>query len=202
MKKIVSLLLVISMAILGLTGCGEKTNNNSKVSTSDSQEEQIKLTFMGWGNDSEVATFQAMIDQFEEQYKNVTVEYLVVPSSDYDTKLQNMIAADEQPDVFYCGVDYIMKYAATGNLYDLTTYVNDNEIFDISNVWENAINIYKYDGTGLGNGSIYALPKDVSAFSIVYNKDLFDAAGITAPTEENPWSQQYGRMGQTGLMIR
>lgn len=187
MKKIVSLLLVISMAILGLTGCGEKTNNNSKVSTSDSQEEQIKLTFMGWGNDSEVATFQAMIDQFEEQYKNVTVEYLVVPSSDYDTKLQNMIAADEQPDVFYCGVDYIMKYAATGNLYDLTTYVNDNEIFDISNVWENAINIYKYDGTGLGNGSIYALPKDVSAFSIVYNKDLFDAAGITAPTEENPW---------------
>lgn len=197
MKKIVSILLVISMIVLGLTGCGGKANDNSKKTSGDAgnttndqtntQDERIKLKFMGWGNDAEVATFQAMIDQFEEKYKNVSVEYNVVPSSDYDTKLQNMIAAGDQPDVFYCGVDYVMKYAATGNLYDLTTYVNDNDIFDVSNVWENAINIYKYDGKGLGNGSIYALPKDVSAFSVVYNKDLFKAAEITAPTEENPW---------------
>ena len=197
MKKIISIILLMSLTIIGLTGCTGKTKNNSVVdsekeqsaeqSTEQKENEKIKLKFMGWGNDSEVATFQAMIDQFEEKYTNVSVEYIVVPSSDYDTKLQNMIAADDQPDVFYCGVDYVMKYAATGNLYDLTTYVNDNEIFDISNVWDNAINIYKYDGTGLGNGELYALPKDVSAFSVVYNKDLFKAAGITPPTEDDPW---------------
>ena len=201
MKKIISMVLVIVITLIGLTGCAEKSNSVEKSgkeesvkeesgkeqSTSKKEDEKIKLTFMGWGNDSEVATFQAMIDQFMEQNKNIEVEYIVVPSGDFDTKLQNMIAADDQPDVFYCGVDYVMKYAATGNLYDLTTYVNDNEIFDVSNVWDNAINIYKYDGTGLGNGSIYALPKDVSAFSVVYNKDLFEAAGITPPTEDDPW---------------
>ncbi|MFA9464385.1 MAG: sugar ABC transporter substrate-binding protein [Velocimicrobium sp.] len=196
MKKIVSLLLVMSMLVLGLAGCGGKTDKSSDKTSADTEEtqstgsgdgEKIKLKFMGWGNDSEVATFQTMIDQFEEQYKNVSVEYIVVPTGDYDTKLQNMIAADDQPDVFYCGVDYVMKYAATGNLFDLTKYVNDNEIFDVSNVWENALNIYKYDGKGVGQGALYALPKDVSAFPVVYNKDLFDAAGITPPTEENPW---------------
>jgi multiple sugar transport system substrate-binding protein len=206
MKKIISIMLAVSLVIFSLTGCAKKTDNttetdnqssdqqqSSEQQTSDAateapaQAEPIELTFMGWGNDAEVATFQAMIDQFEAKYTNVTVNYVVVPSSDYDTKLQNMIAAGEQPDVFYCGVDYVMKYAATGNLYDLTSYVNNNEIFDVDNVWANAINIYKYDGTGLGNGPIYALPKDVSAFSVVYNKDLFEAAGVTPPTESDPW---------------
>ncbi len=151
-------------------------------------EEKINLKFMGWGNDAEVATFQSMIDQFEEKYTNVSVEYTVVPSADFDTKLQNMIAAGDQPDVFYCGIDYIMKYATTENLYDLTSFVENNDIFDKDNVWKNAIDIYRYDGKALENGAIYALPKDVSAFSIVYNKDLFDQAGIVPPTEENPWN--------------
>jgi len=193
-------MLAVSLVILSLTGCAKKADNSAETddqssdqqsteatTSSPAQEEPIELTFMGWGNDAEVATFQAMIDQFEAKYTNVTVKYVVVPSGDFDTKLQNMIAAGDQPDVFYCSVDYVMKYAATGNLYDLTSYVNDNEIFNVDNVWANAINIYKYDGTGLGNGSIYALPKDVSAFSVVYNKDLFEAAGITPPTESDPW---------------
>jgi len=210
MKKAISIILIVLLAFGGMVGCGNKvtgtTDSTSEVKndTSDVAEDtsgtvsntdenttesgdKVKITFMGWGNDSEVATFQAMIDQFEATYKNVEVDYVVVPSSDFDTKLQNMIAAGEQPDVFYCGVDNVMKYAATGNLYDLTPFVNDNDIFDVNNVWANAINIYKYNGTGLGDGPIYALPKDVSAFSVVYNKDLFAAAGITAPTEDNPW---------------
>lgn len=156
MKKIISLILVLTMSFVALTGCGGETKDetkpeeqNSEQSEKPDKDEKIKLKFMGWGNDAEVETFKAMIAQFEEQYKNVEVDYTVVPSSDYDTKLQNMISANDQPDVFYISVDNVMKYAATDNLYDLTTYVNDNDIFDVENIWENAINIYKYDGTGL-----------------------------------------------------
>ena len=199
MKKLLSVLLTVMLTGCMLGGCGKEAagpdgqNADRSDAAADSSSagkssgEKTHLKFMGWGNDSEVATFQAMIDQFEEKYPDVEVEYIVVPSGDFDTKLQNMIAADDQPDVFYCGVDYVMKYAATGNLLDLTSYVEGNEIFDIDNIWKNAIDIYRYDGTSLGNGPIYALPKDVSAFSVVYNKDLFDAAGITAPTQDDPW---------------
>lgn len=197
MKKVIVFILITAMAIASLTGCSGKPKNDTVVSDQQnlgqensedqSQDGKIELKFMGWGNDSEVATFKAMIKQFEEKYQNVTVNYEVVPQSDFDTKLQSMIAADDQPDVFYCSVDSLMKYAATDNLYDLTTYVDNNDVFDASNVWESAISLYKYDGTKIGNGPIYALPKDVSAFSVVYNKDLFKAAGIAPPTEENPW---------------
>ena len=59
--------------------------------------------------------------------------------------------------------------------------------FEADNIWSNALDIYRYDGAALGSGPIYALPKDVSAFAVVYNKDLFKAAGVAPPTEEAPW---------------
>lgn len=149
--------------------------------------DKTKISFMGWGTDDEIAAFTEMIRQFEEVYQDVEVEYIVVADNEFDTKLQTMIGSGECPDVFYCGIDNMMKYAATGNLYDLSDYVANNEIFDPENVWDCLINLYRFDGEQQGQGSIYALPKDVSAFPIFYNVDLFKAAEITPPTQEEPW---------------
>ncbi len=121
-------------------------------------EESTKITFMGWGTDKEIAAFNTMIDQFEAAYPGVEVEYIVVADNEFDTKLQTMIGAGECPDVFYCPIDSMMKYAITGNLYDMTEYVANNEIFDPQNVWDCLIDLYRLDGTNQGAGSIYALP--------------------------------------------
>jgi len=208
-KKLVSIILCMVMvfSILSLGACsGNKADTKEPDATesvadkdaapasgdtqetpSDSSAEKTHLTFMGWGNDAEVATFQAMIDQFETAYPNVEVEYIVVPATDYMVKLQAMISSGTQPDVFYCNPDYIMQLAMTGNLYDMTDYVASNDLFKEDNVWASALDFYRFDGTNVNVGNIYALPKDVSAFAIVYNKDLFASAGITAPTKEQPW---------------
>lgn len=150
-------------------------------------EEKTKLTFMGWGTDAEIATYTKMIESFEEAYPDVDVEYIVVADNEFDTKLQTMIGAGECPDVFYCNIDNLMKYTATGNLYNLSDYVENNEVFDADNVWECLLDLYRYDGEMQGQGDIYALPKDVSVFPVFYNVDLFKAAGVTAPTAEEPW---------------
>ena len=158
MKKKIAVLLMAAMGTSMLAGCGgtqggtgnaetqtdaaagEETGEQETETTeaqSDGQgaeNGQVELTFMGWGKDSEVATFRAMIAAYEDKYPNVKVDYVVVANSDYDTKMQNMIAAGEQPDAFYCGIDYVMKYAATGNLYDLSSYVENNDLFDVDNV--------------------------------------------------------------------
>ncbi len=180
MKKKVLVLVLCLVLTLGAV-------NFTSYGAQNSSDENVKITFMGWGTDAEIATYRAMIDQFEVAYPNVTVDYITVADNEFDTKLQTMIGAGESPDVFYCSIDNMMKYAATGNLYDLTTFVENNEIFDPNNIWEALINLYRYDGENQGAGSIYALPKDVSVFPIVYNVDLFKAAGITPPTKEEPW---------------
>ena len=36
-------------------------------------EEKIKITFMGWGTDAEIATFKEMLAQYETKYPDVEV---------------------------------------------------------------------------------------------------------------------------------
>lgn len=185
MKKRALVSLLVLALLLGI--CGFAGPRTLRAAADAESGEKTKISFMGWGTDAEVATFTTMIEQFEEAYPNVEVEYIVVADNEFDTKLQTMIGAGECPDVFYCNIDKMMKYAATGNLYDLTDYVADNEIFDPENVWDCLIDLYRFDGENQGQGSIYALPKDVSAFPIFYNVDLFEQAGVTPPTADDPW---------------
>ena len=194
---VVIMLLVFAIIMMSFTGCQQDQKpSDSETGVAESTEapktdestgEKTKITFMGWGSDAEIATFESMIEQYEAQYPGVEVEYIVVADSEFDTKLQTMIGAGQAPDVFYCSIDKMMKYASTGNLYDLTDYVASNEIFDADNVWECLIDLYRFDGSNQGSGSVYALPKDVSVFPVFYNVDLFNAAGVTPPTADNPW---------------
>lgn len=169
---------LVGAAALVLTGCN--------AGPADSGDRTI--TFMGWGSPEEVAVFEDMIDQYEEAYPGVTVEYITVPAADFGTKLQTMIASRQTPDVFYLAPENVMPFADAGIIADLTAYVDDNELFDPANVWEKAIDMYRYDGTTPGEGAIYGLPKDIGPFALAYNKDLFDAAGITAPDPDDPWT--------------
>lgn len=208
-KRLLSMIMVAVLicSTLALAGCQKKADEGNQKEDSENEVadesevvdesketsengdagvgEIVNITFMGWGTDSEISTFEKMLSGFEDRYPNIKVEYITVPSGDFDTKLQNMIAAGEQPDAFYCPVDSFAKYAATGNLCDITDLVGADNLED--DIWQSAIDIYRYDGKSTGQGNIYALPKDVSAFPVVYNKDLFVEAGITPPTEESPW---------------
>lgn len=198
MKKLLALVLALVMlvSVFSLTGCQSQEPAPEAGSTPKSEEPKTEasepagkktITFMGWGTDDEIAAYTAMIEQFEAIYTDVDVEYIVVADDEFDIKLQTMIGAGECPDVFYCSIDKMLKYAATGNLLDITPYVESNDIFDADNVWDCALNLYRFDGVNQGSGSIYALPKDVSVFPIFYNVDLFKEAGVTPPTAEDPW---------------
>jgi multiple sugar transport system substrate-binding protein len=143
---------------------------------------------MGWGSDTEIAVFNDMIAQYEDKYPGVTVDYITVPAADFQTKLQTMIASNKTPDVFYLAPENVMPFADSGIIADLSDYINDNAEFDADNVWAKALDMYRYDGTTPGVGASYGLPKDIGPFALAYNKDLFDAAGITAPDPEDPWT--------------
>lgn len=154
----------------------------------DEDGDKNKISFLGWGSPQEVNTFEAMIEQFEGKYKGVEVDYINVPDTEFPTKLQAMIGAKQQPDVFYLQPEKVMPWADSGILYDMTEYVADNEVFDESNIWTKAIDMYRYDGKIPGQGNIYGLPKDIGPFALAYNKDLFKAANVPEPDPDAPWT--------------
>ncbi|WP_345762399.1 ABC transporter substrate-binding protein [Diaminobutyricibacter sp. McL0608] len=177
MKKRSAAFALITAAALALSGCSAAQPAGDKT-----------ITFMGWGSPEEITAFKTMISQYEHKYPHVKVDYITVPDTDFATKLQTMIASKKTPDVFYLQPEKVMPYADAGLIADLSSYVKNNEVFKADNVWKKALDMYRYDGKSPGKGAVYGLPKDIGPFTLAYNKDLFDAAGITAPTDDAPWT--------------
>jgi multiple sugar transport system substrate-binding protein len=103
--------------------------------------------------------------------------------------LQNRI--NNLPDVFYLPDEEFLMWADAGRLLNLSTVVPQDTI---DQVWPEAINRYRYDRENrvLGEGDIYALPKDLGPFAMVYNKTLFDeintakGLGLSYPDPDVP----------------
>ncbi|EIC06707.1 extracellular solute-binding protein family 1 [Microbacterium laevaniformans OR221] len=171
----VAVLAVLAVALSGCTGTQAGSGDRT-------------ISFMGWGSDEEIATFKTMIEHFEQANPGVKVDYTTVPAADFSTKLQTMIASKKTPDVFYLAPENVMPFADAGIITDLSSYLDNSSLVDVSDVWPKALDMYRYDGSTPGEGAIYGVPKDISAFGLAYNKDLFAQAGITAPTDDNPWT--------------
>lgn len=105
------------------------------------------------------------------------------PSSDaieYRRRLLDAMAAGNRPDVALLDVSDVPVLADRGMLLDLTPY--------LSRV---GVTLGDYDSTVLsafrrGRG-IYALPTGYSPLIVAYNKDLFDRAGQSVPSDDWTW---------------
>ncbi|MCR4674109.1 MAG: extracellular solute-binding protein, partial [Lachnospiraceae bacterium] len=200
-KKLLSLFLVAVMGVTALAGCGNVTTTEEagETSTDETTEEDTTTTDSLTGNgDAELNVFLYMQDHEKEAYKKVLesfveehadeikeVTFEVTTQDEYNTKMTANMTANDMPDVFYVGPSAVRSYVDNGYIMSLDDYVDAETI---ESTWGTTQEIYRYDGTNVGSGSLYALPKDLSCFAFAYNKDLFDAAGIEYPDPENPYT--------------
>lgn len=187
---------VMLSAFMVVTGCSKSSSSKTEETAKPTDSPQAAATaaattnpdasseinFMGWGGDTEKAVFQKLIDTYMKKYPNKKVKYTVVPPGEYYQKLDTLIASKKAPDVFYAGDAPFVKYASSGVLLDLDTYLQNNKDIDPNNIWKQALDRYRYDGSKVGAGKLYGLPKDVGPWAFAYNKDLFDKAGLPYPS--------------------
>jgi multiple sugar transport system substrate-binding protein len=178
MKKII-ILMIFAISTMTLVGCG---NNASDDGTTT-------ISFFGWGSSEEQENFQTLINNFMEINEDISVTYSAVSSDQYMRTLKNKI--NNLPDVFYMPDTEFIQWADAGRLLNLDSYVSAEETAD---VWPIAAEHYLYDRNSytLGEGSLYALPKDLGPFSMVMNVDLFNEIvasnnlDISAPDPDIP----------------
>ena len=170
---------MIATTGLLLSGCA--------AGAADTGEKQ--LTFMFRGGEDEKAAYTTAIKAFEKA-NDVKVKIISTTADDYATKLKAAIAGKQIPDVFYIAQGDIQAYVNNGVVLDITEYVEDSDTLDLDNIWEYGVDSYRFDGSLVGEGAIYALPKDVGPFSFGYNKTMFEAAGIPLPDVDTPLTLQ------------
>lgn len=176
MKKIMILLLVCTMMVSSLAGCSKEGSKTEKTDSKGGKD-AVTLTFSIWDK-NQLPGMQAIADAFNKENPTINVNVEVTPWDEYWTKLEASTVGGAMPDVFWMHTNEFYKYAVNKKLLP----VEDASI-DRSKFPQGLIDLFTYKDV------LYGVPKDFDTIALIYNKELFDAAGVAYPDESWDWDR-------------
>ncbi len=186
--RIASLVLAITL-LLSLSGCG-------------ASDGKTRLKFQIW-DVAQRDSMQAICDAYTAKNPDVVIEVQVTSWNEYWTKLEAAAESNTMPDIFWMHTNQILYYSDFGMLADVTDLYNDVE----ADYYQNHFSEISIGNAQGSNGRMYGVPKDKDNIFLVYNKEMFDAAGVAYPDENWTWddltaasAQIYDKTGKYGFM--
>jgi len=176
MKLRKSFLAVVALLSLLVAACG---GTAAPSGTLGPLSGDVRIS--GWSSTpTEDALLTDSINAFKAANPGVNVKWEPI-AQDYSTVLKTNLAAGTEADVFYIDVSDIDSLMKTGKLLALDDYMAKTGTSKNDFV-STLINAFSY------NGKVYGIPKDFNTLGLVYNKDLFKAAGVAEPTNDWTWT--------------
>lgn len=162
---------VLACAVLaaGLTaGCGKSTGTGEKKSAVlHFWTINLKANFSDY--------FSALIDSYEEENPDVTIEWTDVPYEDIRSKLVAAIAGGNAPDVVNLNTQLALTLAGKGSLVDLSQAASQEQI----SIYTESL----WDSARIGD-SVYAFPWYASPNIMIYNRELLQKGALADPPAE------------------
>ncbi len=169
-SRIVAVGAVGVVAALALSACAGSTAGSP--SSSGALDGKGKtLTVWAMTGDLSDATLKAINDEFTKE-TGAKVKVQTQQWTDISTKITTALASSTPPDVLDLGNTQVATFASSGGLADLTSYKDD---FAQGQTWLGGL-----ADPATVDGKLYAVPSFAGARAVLYNKDVWTAAGITA----------------------
>ncbi|MCD9025787.1 extracellular solute-binding protein [Cohnella sp. NL03-T5] len=183
------LTLLLVIVIGAVTACGSNNKSGSETGTntatasntsnaSEAPAEKVKLSFWHtWtGDDNLTKAYLKLIDQFQEDHPNITLDIQAMPQDAYKTRLKTAAAANEMPDVFLAWAGAMTKELVAGKAVRPL-----NDLLDSKPEWKNSFLANSFNDFTVDN-QIYGIPTELTPTSLVYyNKSFFDQYGVKVP---------------------
>lgn len=201
MKRIKRPLIIVVVALLlfalVITGCTPKTEKSTnttkepakeptKVEDTNKEEtevEQTSINFMNFSaNEGGQITLELMKALFEKENPNIEVNIETFGWDNYPTQLQTRVAGGDAPDSFEVNFDTFLAYSGQEALLPLGDVMTKSPI-DLEIMSQSSLDAFSIKGDVLG------LPYSYGTVVLVYNKDLFDQAGIAYPSDDWTWAE-------------
>jgi raffinose/stachyose/melibiose transport system substrate-binding protein len=170
MKRMKSVSLLLLSLTVVLSACGGNNNANGGNNASAGSEPS--------GNPSEIKTVKILqlkteiVDglnelkvEFEKEHPNIKLDIQTV-GGDYGTFLKTKFASGDEPDIF-----------TNGGFTDMQTWIDRMEDLSDQPWVKDVVPMAKEPMTF--EGKLYGMPMNLEGIGFVYNKDLFEKAGIT-----------------------
>lgn len=177
----VLLVLFLSAGMLFAGGSRENEGDEAPAATAApaaeeaEAAEEITLTMYHWFGPEVRETIEEINRRFSEKYPGTTVEYESAPTDMYRNIIKVKLASGDAPDIFgvFPGTE-VVEYSAAGHLMDLS-----DEPF-IERFMDGSLQVTRGE-----DGKVYSLPVDQNVIGAVYNRDIFEKAGVEVPETWN-----------------
>lgn len=162
MKKIIAIIALFSVVVfsgLGCKGSGSKYTVNLDV----------------WGSFDNTNAFEESFNAYKKINSNVgTIRYQKFTLESYKKDLLNALAAGNGPDVFMIQNSWLPDFQ--DKVVPIPEYMMTEQEFR-----NNFVDVVADDM--IIDGQMYGVPLSVDSLALYYNKDIFNAAGITRPPQ-------------------
>lgn len=140
--------------------------------------EPVTLTF---GHHWEAA-FRPHQDEFDQKFlaahPGEKIEITYNTWADHNQIVPTWAAAGTLPDIIYVHGRYARPWNHEGIMVSTQDYIDNDADFNVKDIWDEALRLYAY------NDKQYEIPYDHGPIILGYNKDLFDAEGVSYPAED------------------
>ncbi len=188
-RRLVSLVTAAAM-VSGLAACGGGGGSNETAAAGgaapsgttaaesvEAAEGQTVLKWSIWDKDL-TAYYQPLVEEFEKQNPDLKIEMVDLGSSDYQTVLGTQLTGSGS-DFDIVTIKDVPGYATLVNkgvLEPLDEYIAADNV---------DLGAYKGLTDQIAvDGKLYELPFRSDFWVLYYNKDVFDAAGVSYPTND------------------
>lgn len=193
LKKSTVILMVVLMVLGLFAGCQAPaaTETTEPVATEEAAAaepaapeatEPITIDFMNFSaNEGGLLTLGLMKDLFEKDNPGIKINIETFGWDTYGTQLQTRIGGGDAPDCFELGLDAFPSYVDQKAVLPLDDFTAATST-DLSMLTEKSVQAFSLDGVK------YGMPYSYSTVVLIYNKDLFDQAGVSYPTADWTWA--------------
>ena len=179
------LLLTASAGASALAACsGSSAGPVGGTAPASPTDTSAPVTLTWWtGQTSDAETLlESLAKEFSGLHPNVTLEVSsgAPTTDDLLTKLTAAFASDTYPDVSYAFGSWATQLGQSGKTLDLTEKVKDPSVG-----WDQFPEAARL--TASPGGKVLGVPAIVDNLAVLYNTELFKAAGVTEPTPDWTW---------------
>jgi multiple sugar transport system substrate-binding protein len=184
---------LVVIATLGLAGCTPaattvptqptQASAIASTATQPSAQESVKLTFWNNWDGTNGTVMSAIVNKFNQTHPGIQVDDVFQPYSDIMALYQTSIPAGTNPDIAALDLILIPQLVNSQAIAPLDDFIANDSQYNIKDFYPLLVN---YD---VMNGKQYAVPVSTNNMQLIWNKDLFTAAGLDPETPPKTWDE-------------
>lgn len=186
--KTFGILCALAVGASCLAGCSSSessaaasgTNSGASSAAVDPANVSADLRMAWWGGDERHQATLSALEEFNKTYPNIKVTAEYQGYDGYHDKMFTQLVGKTAPDLFQYDPQSLPEAVQGGKILALDEYV-ESGLLDLSNVSDSALAATTIDG------KLYGIPMSTQTICVIYNKTLFDEAGVAYPEDDWTW---------------